>query len=166
MASMAQTPPSWRRKGHSDIDQSRPIRQATAKASCCGIQPQIRATVASSVRSPRRFVLVYKKQIGSRMSQFVRVTSGIIGRRQLTLISQKTAPPPLRCIPWFVRTLRNWSYVSTTQQKNATATEAHASGYDLRDRMRNEASKHVAAASIKPSTSNCSPPISKTEFGT
>ena len=29
------------------------------------------------------------------------VTTGISGRRELALISHETAPPPLRCIPWF-----------------------------------------------------------------
>src|SRR6056297_3522383 len=35
-------------------------------------------------------------------ASFSRRTSGISGRRESTLISPKTAPPPLRCIPWFV----------------------------------------------------------------
>lgn len=32
----------------------------------------------------------------------VRSKLGISGRRELTMISQKTALPPLRCIPWLV----------------------------------------------------------------
>jgi len=32
----------------------------------------------------------------------VQGTFGISGRRELTVISPRTAPPPLRCIPWFV----------------------------------------------------------------
>ncbi|TWT75783.1 hypothetical protein CA13_73560 [Planctomycetes bacterium CA13] len=50
-----------------------------------------------------------------------RITIGISGRRELTLNSRETAPPPLRCIPWFCQIYpSNCTCVGQNLQSNSS----------------------------------------------